>query len=91
MIGLRADNYYAKLHTEKKAHLLRESLNDLEATLRSGSSPECIAGDRQPRPRKELQTHFNGEQIVVLLDGTELKLSRSRREELQNKLKISRR
>jgi two-component system LytT family response regulator len=89
---IEADNYYAKLHTEKKAHLLRESLNDLAARLDPKQFARVHRSAIVNLDRvKELQTHFNGEQIVVLLDGTELKLSRSRREELQNKLKISRR
>jgi two-component system LytT family response regulator len=89
---IEADNYYAKLHTEKKAHLLRESLNDLEARLDPRQFARVHRSAIVNLDRvKELQTHVNGEQLVVLLDGTELKLSRSRREELQNKLKISRR
>jgi two-component system LytT family response regulator len=35
---------------------------------------------------KEMHTHFNGEYLVILQDGTELKLSRSRREQLQQML-----
>ena len=89
---IEADNYYAKLHTEKKSHLLRESLNDLEARLDPKQFARVHRSAIVNLDRvKELQTHFNGEQIVVLLDGTELKLSRSRREELQTKLKVSRR
>lgn len=89
---IEADNYYAKLHTEKKSHLLRESLNDLEARLDPKQFARVHRSAIVNLDRvKELQTHFNGEQIVVLHDGTELKLSRSRREELQTKLKVSRR
>jgi len=36
---------------------------------------------------RELQQHFNGEYIVLLHDGTELRLSRSRREQLRTLLK----
>jgi two-component system LytT family response regulator len=35
---------------------------------------------------KELQQHPNGEYVVVLKNGTELKLSRSRRERLEQLL-----
>jgi DNA-binding LytR/AlgR family response regulator len=38
---------------------------------------------------KEMHAHFNGEYLVILRDGTELKLSRSRREQLQQMLDIS--
>jgi two-component system LytT family response regulator len=36
---------------------------------------------------KELHPHFNGDYIVVLDDGVQLKLSRSRREQLESRLK----
>jgi two-component system LytT family response regulator len=36
---------------------------------------------------KELHPHFNGDYIVVLTDGVQLKLSRSRREQLESRLK----
>jgi DNA-binding LytR/AlgR family response regulator len=35
-----------------------------------------------------MHAHFNGEYLVILRDGTELKLSRSRREQLQQMLDI---
>ena len=37
---------------------------------------------------KEMHAHFNGEYLVILHDGTELKLSRSRREQLQQILNV---
>ena len=39
---------------------------------------------------KELHPHFNGDYVVLLHDGTELKLSRSRREQVQAILKTGR-
>ena len=36
---------------------------------------------------KEMHPHFNGDYIVVLKDGSQLKLSRSRREHLEGRLK----
>jgi len=36
---------------------------------------------------KELHPHFNGDYVVVLEDGRQLKLSRSRREQLETRLK----
>ena len=82
-----ADGNYAKLHVGSKAHLLREKMNDLETQL----DPErfvrihrsiIVNLDRV----QELHPHFNGDYIVVLNDGTRLKLSRSRREHLQERL-----
>jgi len=82
-----AEDYYVKLHVGPKGHLLRETMNDLEARL----DPQKFA--RVHRSAivnldrvKELHQHFNGDYVVVLQDGTELKLSRSRREQLQTLL-----
>jgi two-component system, LytTR family, response regulator len=86
-----AEDYYVKLHVGRKSHLLRETMNDLEAKL----DPEkflrihrssIVNLDRV----KEMHAHFNGDYVVILQDGTELKLSRSRREQLQSLLKIDR-
>jgi len=80
---IAADNYYIKLHVGGKSHLLRISMNELEEKL----DPEkflrihrstIINFDRV----KELHQNPNGEYVVVLKNGTELKLSRSRRERL---------
>jgi two-component system, LytTR family, response regulator len=86
---IEAADYYVKLHVGRKAHLLRETMSDMEAKL----DPEkflrihrsaIVNLDRV----KEMHTHFNGEYLVILHDGTELKLSRSRREQLQQMLDI---
>jgi two-component system LytT family response regulator len=86
---IEAADYYVKLHVGRKSHLLRESMSDMEARL----DPEkflrihrsaIVNLDRV----KEMHTHFNGEYLVILHDGTELKLSRSRREQLQQILNI---
>jgi two-component system LytT family response regulator len=86
-----AEDYYVKLHVGRKSHLLRETMNELETKL----DPEkflrihrssIINLDRV----KELHAQFNGDYCVILLDGTELKLSRSRREQLQSLLKTDR-
>lgn len=86
-----AEDYYVKLHVGRKSHLLRETMNELETKL----DPEkflrihrssIVNLDRV----KELHAHFNGDYAVILLDGTELKLSRSRREQLQALLRTDR-
>lgn len=86
-----ADDYYVKLHVGRKTHLLRETMNELETKL----DPEkflrihrstIVNIDRI----KEMHPHFNGDYIVLLSDGTELKLSRSRREQVQSILKSGR-
>lgn len=86
-----ADDYYVKLHVGRKAHLLRETMNELETKL----DPEkflrihrstIVNIDRI----KEMHPHFNGDYVILLHDGTELKLSRSRREQVQSILKSGR-
>ena len=86
-----AEDYYVNLHVGSKSHLLRETMNELESKL----DPEkflrihrssIVNLDRV----KEMHAHFNGDYVVILHDGTELKLSRSRREQLQSILKSDR-
>ena len=84
---IEADNYYIKLHVGGRAHLLRLSMKELEERLDPKSfwrihRSAIINLDRV----KELHQHPNGEYVVVLRDGTELKLSRARRERLQELL-----
>jgi two-component system LytT family response regulator len=84
---IEAEGNYAKLNVGRKAHLLREKMNDLEGQL----DPEkfvrihrsiIVNLDRI----KELQPHFNGDYIVVLEDGRQLRLSRTRRDVLIHRL-----
>ena len=84
---IEADNYYIKLHVGGRAHLLRLSMKELEERLDPKSfwrihRSAIINLDRV----KELHQHPGGEYVVVLRDGTELKLSRARRERLQELL-----
>jgi len=84
---IAADDYYLKLHVGTKAHLLRMSMNELEEKLDPGQflrihRSTIVNFDRI----KELHQNPNGEYVVVLKDGTELKLSRNRRERLEKLL-----
>ncbi len=82
-----AEDYYVKLHVGPKGHLLRETMNDLEARLDPQKFMRVHRSAIVNLDRvKELHQHFNGDYVVVLQDGTELKLSRSRREHLQTLL-----
>jgi two-component system LytT family response regulator len=85
---IEADGNYAKLHVGKKAHLLREKMHDLESQL----DPQRFVRIHRSiivnlERIKELHPHFNGDYIVVLEDGQQLKLSRSRRENLEARLR----
>jgi two-component system LytT family response regulator len=86
-----AEDYYVKLHVGRKAHLLRETMNQMEEKLDPAKFLRVHRSTIVNIERiRELQQHFNGEYIVLLQDGTELKLSRSRREQLQTLLKSGR-
>jgi two-component system LytT family response regulator len=82
-----AEDYYVKLHVGRKNHLLRETMNDMETKLDSARFVRIHRSAIVNVERiRELHQHFNGEYVVILHDGTELKLSRSRREQLQTLL-----
>jgi two-component system LytT family response regulator len=84
---IAADDYYIKLHVGGKAHLLRMSMNELEEKLDPKNflrihRSTIVNFDRV----KELHQNPNGEYVVVLKSGAELKLSRNRRERLEELL-----
>ena len=81
---IEADDYYAKLHVGEKTHLLRETMGSLEARLEPTRffrvhRSAIVNLDRV----REVQFLFGGEHVVILHDGTRLKLSRSRLEKLE--------
>ena len=89
---IEADGNYAKLHVGRKAHLLREKMHDLEGRLDPGKFVRIHRSVIVNLDRiKEMQPHFNGDYIVVLVDGQQLRLSRTRREHLESRLNISHR
>ncbi len=81
---IEAADYYVKLHVNDRAHLLRETMQSLETRL----DPELFfrvhrsAIVNLDRVR-ELQPYFRRSHVVILKDGTKLKLSRARREKLE--------
>jgi two-component system, LytTR family, response regulator len=81
---IAADDYYVRLNVGNRSHLLRVSLNELEEKL----DPEKFLRIHRStivnfERVKELHQNPNGEWVVVLKDGHELKLSRSRRDQLE--------
>lgn len=89
---IEADGNYAKVHAGRKSHLLREKMNELEARLDPARFVRIHRSIIVNLERiKEMHPHFNGDYIVVLEDGRKLRLSRTRRERLEGKLKIGRR
>ncbi len=84
---IEADGNYAKLHVGRKAHLLREKMHDLEGRLDPAKFVRIHRSIIVNLDRiKEMHPHFNGDYIVVLEDGRQLRLSRSRREALIHRL-----
>ena len=87
---IEADGNYAKLHVGRKSHLLREKMHDLEGRLDPAKFVRIHRSVIVNLDRiKEMHPHFNGDYIVVLEDGRQLRLSRTRRENLESKLKIN--
>jgi two-component system LytT family response regulator len=85
---IEADGNYAKLHVGRKAHLLREKMHDLEERLDPAKFVRIHRSVIVNLERiKELHPHFNGDYIVILEDGRQLRLSRTRRENLEARLK----
>jgi two-component system, LytTR family, response regulator len=85
---VEADGNYAKLHVGSKSHLLREKMNDLEAQLDPQRFVRIHRSIIVNLDRiKEMHPHFNGDYIIVLQDGAKLKLSRSRRDHLESRLR----
>jgi two-component system, LytTR family, response regulator len=82
-----ADNYVV-LHTSAGSHLMRESMSRLESTL----DPNFFVRIHRSRivnlsRIRELKSRGFGDRIVVLQDGTELRVSRIHKEKLETMLK----
>jgi two-component system LytT family response regulator len=87
---IEADGNYAKLHAGRKTHLLREKMNDLEGRLDPARFVRIHRSVIVNLDRiKEMHPHFNGDYVVVLEDGRQLRLSRTRREQLEARLRIN--
>jgi two-component system, LytTR family, response regulator len=84
---ISADDYYIKVHVADKSHLLRISMNELEEKLDPTIFLRIHRSTIVNLERvKELHQHPNGEYVAVLKNGMELKLSRNRRERLEELL-----
>jgi two-component system LytT family response regulator len=84
---IEAADYYVKLHVAGKVHMLRESMAALEARL----DPELFFRVHRSaivnlERVRELQPYSRREHVLVLRDGTRLRLTRSRRERLASLL-----
>jgi two-component system LytT family response regulator len=84
---IEAAGNYVRLHVGNTSHLLRETMNAIEARL----DPEKFFRIHRSRivnmeRIQEMQPWLNGEYAVVLRTGTRLTLSRGYREKLQERL-----
>ena len=84
---IEAAGNYVRLHVGNTSHLLRETMNAIEARL----DPEKFFRIHRCRivnmeRIQELQPWLNGEYAVLLRTGTRLTLSRGCREKLQERL-----
>lgn len=84
-----ADNY-AQVHVGARSYLVRESMNALEERLGSARFARIHRGTIVNLDRiRELQPIFAGDWLVVLESGTRLRLSRTYRRRLQERLGLA--
>src|SRR5262249_56725349 len=75
---IEADSVYVKLHVGRDNHLLRDSLKSLESRLPPARFLRVHRSTIVNVERvRELEPYFHGESILVLADGTRLKVSRT--------------
>jgi two-component system LytT family response regulator len=84
---IEASGNYVRLHLKEQSYLFRETMNQMESRL----DPHRFFRIHRSRivnteRIKELQPWFNGEYVVLLHNGTQLRLSRSYREKLEERL-----
>jgi two-component system LytT family response regulator len=85
---IEAADYYVTLHSGAKAHLLRETMSDLETKLDPAKFLRIHRSAIVNLHRvKEVQTRSGAEYVAILKDGTQLKLSRGRRDQLETLLR----
>lgn len=85
---IESDDNYVKLHTLSSDHLVRETMQSMEARLNSDTfvriSRSCIVNISRI---KEIQPLFHGESVMILKDGTRLNASRRYRDKIKSVLK----
>jgi two-component system LytT family response regulator len=84
---IEAADYYAKIHVAGKSHLLRETMNELEARL----DPDVFFRVHRSaivnlEKVKEIQPYTRGEHVVIMNSGAKVRLSRGRRDKLEELL-----
>lgn len=87
---IKADSNYSRLHVGKDQYLIRETLGSLEGKL----DPALFARIHRSAIVKldrvrEMRPQINGDQVILLRDGTKLEMSRTYRDRTLDVLKGS--
>lgn len=84
---IEASGNYVRLHVGKESHLLRETMNGIEARLDPARFVRVHRSTMVNLDRiKEVHPWFRGDHVIILRDGTRLTLSRSCWEKLEARL-----
>jgi two-component system LytT family response regulator len=82
-----ASGNYVRVHVGRGSHLIRETMHGIEAQLEPNQFARIHRAVIVNLDRiRELQPWFAGDYIVILRDGRQLKLSRTYREALQDRM-----
>ncbi|WP_411280253.1 LytR/AlgR family response regulator transcription factor [Gemmatimonas sp.] len=86
---IEADRNYVRLHVSKTAHTIRERISHLEETL----DPRLFARIHRStivnlNRVREMQQWFSGDYVVILEDGTRLRLSRHYRDRVEKQVGV---
>jgi two-component system, LytTR family, response regulator len=85
---VQAEGNYVRVHAGTATHLIRETLGAVESILDPEQFSRIHRSTIVNLDRiRELQPWFAGDYVVILKDGTQLKLSRTYREHLQTRLR----
>jgi len=83
---IEAADYYATLHVAREAHLVRQTMAELEASLDASKFVRVHRGAIVNLERvREVHSLFHGDSELVLADGTLVRLSRTRRAEFEKR------
>ena len=85
---IEASGNYVRLHVGRESYLFRETMNAMEGKLDPAKFLRIHRSTLVNIDRiKEMQPWFSGEHVILLRDGTELRLSRGYRERFEERLK----